>query len=203
MSWIEECFYPAHTGQDHSGCAASYFSSTKLRPLTQLTSQRHTPVVWVKDFPGEQSKVGNWKGAAFKHQRRKYELLTKLRLPKNHSGPSHSPHQPWKTLNFGKRKQKWQDGGKRQGGGTEQRRDTYSHLYFPSLSYHRQVCIGRKALSPFLSLSWTHVKAFPVRSVRWPNSIMGDWLSPQVGPIFSHIVLLTLAPGSPSISSFH
>lgn len=30
----------------------------------------------------------------------------------------------------------------------------------------------------------THAKVFPVRSERWPNSIMGDWLSPQKGPIF-------------------
>lgn len=46
--------------EPESGCASSYFSSTKLRPLTQPTSQtcathtykqkRHTPIVWVKVF---------------------------------------------------------------------------------------------------------------------------------------------------------
>lgn len=59
--------------------------------------------------------------------------------------------------------------------------DTCYQLCFPSFSYHR-LCLERKAVS--LRHRHTHTEVFPVRGVRWPNSIMDDWLSPQVGPFF-------------------
>lgn len=115
--------------------------------------------MWVKDlrpFLCVRTKVDNWKRAAFKHKWTKYRLLTKLRLPKNHSKASHPPHQPWKTLNFGKRKQKWQKGG----GDREEAlsRDvihTATYIFLLFLTTDKCAKGGRLSL-PF-SLSPTHM----------------------------------------------
>lgn len=61
------------------------------------------------------------------------------------------------------------------------------HLYFPTTNNY--VWWGKLLLPLF---SHTHVQVFPVRSVRWPNTTMDDWRSPQVGPIF--ISLLPFLP---------
>lgn len=151
-------------------------------------------------FPAVRSKVGNWKEAAYKNQWSKYTLLTHLRLLKYHSMASQPPHEPWKKKKpwtWAKEKQKWQDCGREESG-----RRYWAGMWYIQpliLSYHRQVCVGRKACSPFLS--HIHVQVFPVRSVKWPNSILGDWLSPQVGPILTHTVLLPLLPLFPTFPS--
>lgn len=150
--------------EPESGCASSSSSSTKLRPLTQPTSQTcactHTDIEMQFCCVGEDGPFWVWeakwvteKEAVFKRTWRKYKLRTTLRLPKNHSKASHSPHQPWKNLTFSKRKQKWQGRGKRGGREGALSRDvihtaTYIFLLFPTTD-------GRKE-EGFLSLEHTY-----------------------------------------------
>lgn len=66
---------------------------------------------------------------------------------------------------------------------------TYIFLFFPTMDNCEE--------GGGLRLMNIQAKVFPVRSVGQPNSIMGEWQSPQVGPIFSHTVLLLLLPFPP------
>ncbi len=182
---------------------SSYFSSTKLRPLSQPTSHTHTDThrhtharahkrTHRQTHTDTHTDTDTLLLCGFKEQplnvNEENTLLTKLRLPHNHNKASHPPHQPWKNLNFGKRKHKRQDREKRDREEALSRDvihiATFIFLFFPA-TYN---C----ARGGRLCLANIHVKVFPVRSVRRPNSTMGDWLSPQVGPFFPHSVLLLL-----------
>lgn len=96
-----------------------------------------------------------------------------------------------KTLSFDWIKHKWQHRGKRGDGEEALSRyvihtATYIFQMFPTTDK----CAEGGRLYISLPLSNTNVKVFPVRIVRWPNSIMGDWLNPKWAPFFIHTVPL-------------
>lgn len=168
---------------------SSYFSSTKLRPLAQPTSHLCAHTDKHKDT------LCGFKEQLFNISEEN-TLLYMLRLLQNHSKASPSTSALENPELWQKKTKKFLDGGKRGDREEAWSRDvthavTYIFLFFPTTDNCEE--------GGGLRLMNIHAKVFPVRSVGQPNSIMGDWLSPQVGPIF----FTYSAPASPSISSFH